>query len=124
MVDVDEVRLILVEMTRKLPDPKKKTWSEGEGRAMIAAWRRSGLTLNQFALRNGTTEQRLGHWRKKLEDQTRSPSVTFAPASTVMPAGHDVRVIVQGDGVTVAIEGADPEYVVAIARGLTLGRQP
>jgi hypothetical protein len=106
-------------MTLKLPDPKKKTWSQAEGRAMIAAWRRSGLTLNQFALRNGTTEQRLGHWRKKLEDQTRSPSVTFAPA--VMPAGHEVRAIVQGDGITVAIEGADPDYVVAIARGL--GRQ-
>jgi hypothetical protein len=89
---------------------------------MIDAWRRSGLTLNEFALQHGTTEQRLGHWRKRFEKRKPSPPVTFAPATTLLDEVSHVRAVVQADGVTIAFEGATADYIVEVARALTRPR--
>jgi hypothetical protein len=115
-------------------------WGYVEGRAMIEAWRRSGLTLYQFARQHGTTEQRLGHWRKRVDAASNSDRddanrpIVLAPASLQRPlkkrdagaAGSDacrpVKAMVQVDGVTIALEDATPEYLAQLLHALARAR--
>jgi hypothetical protein len=41
-------------------------WSEHEARAVLAAWRKSGLSVEKFAEQRGLVPQRIYWWRKKL----------------------------------------------------------
>lgn len=42
-------------------------WSEHEARGVLAALRKSGLTLQRFARERGLVPQRLRSWRRRLE---------------------------------------------------------
>lgn len=54
-------------------------WSEHEARAVIAAWRRSGQSVERFATSKGIVPQRIYWWRKKLEQ----PAKETAPSSAL-----------------------------------------
>lgn len=41
-------------------------WSEVEARGVISAWRKSGLSVENFARERGIVPQRIYWWRKKL----------------------------------------------------------
>lgn len=43
-------------------------WTEVEARAVLRAWRDSGLSARQFGLQRGLVPERLYAWRKKLGD--------------------------------------------------------
>ena len=51
-------------------------WSEHEARSAIAAWRKSGVSIDEFAKAHGIVPQRLYWWRKRLESK---PSDHAAP---------------------------------------------
>jgi hypothetical protein len=41
-------------------------WTEVEARSVLAAWKRSGLSVEKFARARGLVPQRLYWWKKKL----------------------------------------------------------
>ena len=41
-------------------------WTEVEARSVLAAWKRSGLSIEKFARTRGLVPQRLYWWKKKL----------------------------------------------------------
>ncbi|MEQ9504070.1 MAG: hypothetical protein RIT81_44855 [Deltaproteobacteria bacterium] len=40
--------------------------TESEGRALVDAWRKSGLTQSEFARRRGVKVQRVQYWSRRL----------------------------------------------------------
>jgi hypothetical protein len=67
-------------------------WSEHEARAVLAAWRKSGVSIEKFAEQRGLVPQRIYWWRKKLE-----PTPKAVVAATVTPV-----LIVPGNEKTIA----------------------
>jgi transposase-like protein len=47
---------------------EKKTWTEEDGRAVVAAWRASGESMAAFAREQGFGDGRLRWWRDRLRD--------------------------------------------------------
>ena len=70
--------------TRLLPSSlsTRRHWTEGEARAVLAAQEASGLSVTEFAAREGVWPQRVHYWRGRLERP-----VAAAPA----PAFVEVR---------------------------------
>src|SRR4051812_20845762 len=82
-------------------------WGEADGRAAVEAWRASGDSIAAFARDCGVDPQRLGWWRKRLNE---SSSTSLIPVTiTNVPAPVGVRVHVDD----VEIEVADPSRVSA-----------
>jgi hypothetical protein len=80
-------------------------WSEHEARAVLHAWRASGLSIERFASQRGLVPQRLRWWKKKLQDAAplRSKDLSLlpvrvvdasrgTPVQVILPSGHIVRV--------------------------------
>lgn len=73
-------------------------WSEFEARAVLAAWRSSGLSIERFATARGLVPQRLRWWKKKLETGAGSgKSMSLLPVRVVAASepsrGAPVQVI-------------------------------
>jgi hypothetical protein len=67
-------------------------WTEVEARAVIAAWKKSGLSVEQhFARARGLVPQRLSWWRKKLEtkDASSTSPMALLPVKVVEPRGDE-----------------------------------
>ena len=102
-------------------------WSEHEARAVLGAWRRSGLSVERFAEARGIVPQRIYWWRKKLEGPAKA--VTKATAATslaLLPVkvtqakptrGEPVMVMLRSGHVIKVGRGFDEE---AFARALTI----
>ena len=58
-----------------------RRWTEDEGRAMVAAWRRSGASLAAFARQRGVQDMRLRYWVARLAElkENGTPRVRFHP---------------------------------------------
>jgi len=85
-------------------------WREQDGRAVIEAWRRSGLPLATFARQHGLGATRVRWWRNRLDERAPQPpsapvglipvtvvgtsiAVTKPPTmEIVLASGHVVRV--------------------------------
>ena len=80
-------------------------WSEHEARGVLAAWRKSGLTLQRFARERGLVPQRLRSWRRRLEaaDKAKPNSLALVPVqlsnakrgepvAVYLRSGHVIRV--------------------------------
>ncbi len=46
----------------------QRYWREGQARAVLEAWRRSGESLASFARSHGIGRQRLERWARRLSD--------------------------------------------------------
>jgi hypothetical protein len=69
-------------------------WTEVEARAVLAAQKKSGLSVDAFARDNGLLPQRLYWWRKKL---------AATMAATVMPVRVVEREPRRGEPVTILL---------------------
>lgn len=72
--------------------------SEVEARAVIAAWKKSGHSVEQFAQERGLVPQRLYWWRKKLEtkDPVSTSTMALLPVKVVEPRrGEPVTVLLR-----------------------------
>jgi hypothetical protein len=60
-----------------------------EMRRLFARWERSGLTLSEFARREGMVPTTLYWWRRRLRkmENTSSPSMSFTEVSAVVATG-------------------------------------
>ena len=82
-------------------------WSELEARAVLSAWRASGLSIERFAASRGIVAQRIRWWKKKLESGEAArksmallpvsvveaaPPSRGAPVQVILPSGHIVRI--------------------------------
>jgi hypothetical protein len=77
-------------------------WTEMEARAVIAAWRKSGLSMTDYAREHSIGRHRIAWWLKKLEGHMRSDvkllpvhvveSPRNAPVSIVLRSGLTLRV--------------------------------
>lgn len=90
-----------VEFDPGLTTETRRHWSADHARGMLAAWRKSGLSLAAFARRQGLNAERLRWWRKRLgtaEKQDTAlafiPAVVSAKSSPVvvrLPRGVEVE---------------------------------
>ena len=102
-------------------------WSEHEARAVLAAWRKSGLSVEKFAERQGLVPQRIYWWRKKLEPASKAVVTADAPlallpvqvATTPAPRqrGEPVMVMLRSGHVIKVGRGFDEE---AFARAIAI----
>jgi hypothetical protein len=84
----------------QLSHVSRRYWREDDARLVVDAWRRSGLSMAEFAKLHGVHAKRLGRWAQRL--QTSLPPVTFYPVKLLAnpPANEaDARIeIVLVDG--------------------------
>jgi hypothetical protein len=70
-----------VESDPGLTTETRRHWSADHARGMLAAWRRSGLSLAAFARRQGLNAERLRWWRKRLGTvEGKGATLAFIPA--------------------------------------------
>ena len=80
-------------------------WSELEARAVLQAWRASGLSIERFASQRGLVPQRIRFWKQKLGEleTPKAKGTTLIPVrvietgrgtpiQVILPSGHIVRV--------------------------------
>jgi transposase-like protein len=66
---------------------KEHRWGAEEARRVLAAWQRSGLSVNAFAREHGFTAQRLGWWKRRIHDGGAEQLARFVPV-VVRPASE------------------------------------
>jgi hypothetical protein len=106
-------------------------WSEHEARAVIGAWRRSGVSIERFAEARGIVPQRIYWWRKKLEPPTKAlvkaeplallPVQIAKPPMPSRPRGEPVMVMLRSGHVIKVGRGFDEE---AFSRALAILEGP
>lgn len=116
-------------MRLRFPDPGA-TWTEGDARAILDEWKRSGKSIAAFAREHGVTAPRLYWWRKKLQATTAtipawtgsvatplSPAMSLVPASIVV-GGASLMIRLPGE-VSIDVAEASPSWVAAMVVELT-----
>jgi len=116
-------------MRVRLPDAAA-TWTEGEARAVLDEWKRSGKSMAAFARHHGLTAPRLYWWRKKLQATTATtpalagpeaaptpPMMSLVPASIVV-GGASLMIRLAGE-VSIEVAEASPSWVAAMVVELT-----
>lgn len=98
-------------------------WTEVEGRAALEAWKKSGLSLEKFALERGLVPQRLYWWKRKLlgKESQRPKATALLPVRVVEPRrGEPVTVLLRSGHMVKLGRGFDEEAfarVVAVLEG-------
>ncbi len=103
-------------------------WSEHEARSAISAWRKSGMSIEQFARERGLVPQRIYWWRKKLEGAAKPASkpagMALLPVQVTPPSrqarGEPVAVFLRTGHIVKVGRGFDEEAfarVVAVLEG-------
>ncbi len=100
-------------------------WSEHEARAVLAAWRKSGVSIEKFCELRALVPQRLYWWKKKLEPASKVPAraaaaVALLPVQVATPArqrGEPVMVLLRSGHVIKVGRGFDEE---AFARAVAI----
>ncbi len=102
-------------------------WSEHEARAVLAAWRKSGVSIEKFAEQRGLVPQRIYWWKKKLEPTPKAVVAATAPLALLpvevsKPAlsrqrGEPVMVMLRSGHVLKVGRGFDDE---AFARAIAI----
>lgn len=65
---------------RKNPVLGKVYWRATDAQQVLDLWRRSGMTLSEFARRHGLDRNRLARWRDRLREES---AVRFHPVQVV-----------------------------------------
>jgi len=93
----------------------RAVWSEHEARAVVGAWRRSGLSVEKFAEQRGLVPQRIYWWRKKLEQPLKAVKPDTALALLpVQVAKSSPAARARGEPVMVMLRSG---HVIKVGRG-------
>src|SRR5437879_223444 len=88
-------------------------WTEREGRAAVALWKRSGETLAAWARSSGLSRSRLSYWASRIEQPTSSP-LTLAPVAVLATsAARGALTIELRSGRAVRVEGEFDDAALA-----------
>jgi hypothetical protein len=90
-------------------------WSEVEARGVLAAWQKSGLTIERFARDRGITPQRIHWWKKKLStSQERPLALLPVQVADTSKRGEPVKVLLRSGHMLKVGRGFDEEAFVRI----------
>lgn len=105
-------------MPRAAATPPKPRTRRGtaEGRALVSAWRGSGLTINEFARRRGVSAQRISYWRLRLAND--KPASGFVEVRASAPVASPVEVLIPGGVVVRVCAGFNPAVLSAVVTAL------
>jgi hypothetical protein len=103
-------------------------WTEAHAKRLLEAHEKSGVSLAEFARREGVRARRLQWWRDRLRSQraSKSEATTFAPAvvkkaARVVLARGAAVVIVARSGATIEVSDparVSPSWIAAVVREL------
>lgn len=102
-----------------MPKKRSSPWSVADARAVFVELAGSGLSLSEFARREGIEEGRLYRWRRQLGEHTERPAAARVSAPAVIELRAGLRPaerveIVLASGLTLRVtETIDP---AALAR--------
>lgn len=110
----------------ELHDLKEQRWGTEEARRVLAAWRRSGVSLNAFARAYGFTAQRLSWWKQRVHDGGGEELARFVPVvvrSATEKGKESAAVVIRSPRGT-AVEVVDtqavsPEWLSELVNGLS-----
>ena len=109
---------------RKVAVFRKAYWGVEDAREVLDEWRRSGVTLTEFARREGLSRNRLSWWRGRLGEE-RPPrfhriELVGTPVSAVAGGGggEGIEIVVGGARRVVVRPGFDRELLAEVLRVL------
>ncbi len=88
-------------------------WTEREGRAAVALWRRSGEPLGSYARRVGLSRTRLTYWSGRLDTESAVPTITLAPVRVIASPARGAITIELRSGRSVRVEGEFDDATLA-----------
>jgi transposase-like protein len=103
---------------------RKSRWEESEARIVVAAWKRSGTSMSEFARRHGIHLARLQRWKSQLETKRAGGRAQFVPVQIQLTGGDASS---DGSGVEVVLAGGrrihvgcnfDPETLIRLVATL------
>ena len=109
-----------------MPKSRRRHWKVTEARSVLVALASSGLSLPEFAIRNGLQPERLRRWRRRLARDVRAvqPVAPATPAMIELRTGPSPRFVepievVLGSGVTLRVaETIDPATLARLVAAL------
>lgn len=103
---------------------RKAYWRAEDAREVLAEWRRSGVTLTEFARREGLSRNRLAWWRARLgvERAPRFHRIELIHAPTTAgvggSSGEAIEILVGGGRRVAVRRGFDPDLLAEVLRVL------
>jgi hypothetical protein len=90
-------------------------WSEHEARGVLAAWRKSGKSMEKFAKERGLVPQRVRWWKNKLEG-TGDTALAKPGSMALLPVAvtETVATPKRGEPIAVYLRGGQ---VIRVGRG-------
>jgi len=85
-------------VTAAAPASPRRRWKVADARAALAALDRSGLTMEEFAQREGLKVQRLHRWRQRLADDGQPVPVPAPELIEICPHRAEPVEIILGSG--------------------------
>ena len=102
--------------------PRRRRWKIADARSALARLAASGLSLGEFARREGLETQRLRRWQRRLGRETRPAAVPPAELIEIRPRRPEPVEIVLRSGVIVRVaETIDPATVARLVATLEQG---
>ena len=92
---------------KRSPGSDSRRWTVAIARGVLEARKRSGLSVNGFAVRQGLSAERLYRWQRRLGKDTTASSAPprFTEVRLAVPPSAAIEVGLPG-GVTVRFSGA------------------
>ncbi len=108
-------------MQAEIPTPSRRRHLSGpKGRALIEAWRSSGLTMRAFALQHGTTVNVLSYWRLRAPRAGKAAEVppSFVELRAAPVAAPTVEIALPGGAVVRVGHGFDGDLLRSVVAAL------
>ena len=99
---------------------KRHRMTESEGRALVDAWRSSGLTQSEFARGRGVKVQRVQYWSRRLGAARDEPTAKTA-GFVVVTAGEHEAVPEDSNGACIELVVDDRFFVSVPSTAENLG---
>lgn len=101
---------------------RRRRWRVDDARSALAALAASGLSLGEFARRNGLQSQRLRRWQRRLDREARPAAAPAAELIEIRPRRAEPVEIVLASGVIVRVaETIDPAALARMVAALDCG---
>jgi hypothetical protein len=103
---------------------ERRRRSVAEGRALVAAWESSGLSLRAFSIQRGVRPQRIAYWRLRLAPKARDESPAtqegaFVQVPTMAPRPSAGCVVEWPDGMRLHVGcGMEPAVLRSVVAAL------
>jgi hypothetical protein len=88
-------------------------WTDREGRAAVALWRRSGEPLASWARSVGLARTRLAYWVQRIGARPVGSSIALAPVAVMSAAPRSSLTVELRSGRAVRIDGDVDDLVLA-----------